>query len=156
MRKALCAGVMLFCGAALPVVAQSCDVDASNGTVIEPTVGFEIKNTSSAAMRVAMKANDSTLQLEGGYHLEHPTISGIATDLGFECLASAKQYAAVLPGERAPANLRFRAHLGLTDLRPIQMGRLAGLLTVYSSETGKCWKVPFSANRIPVNVNRQQ
>jgi hypothetical protein len=114
------------------------DVTPSPGSkpnsMIQATVGFEIRNTGSNPVRVAMIPDWPTLQTEGGAHftLRRGGVSGLPM------ISSGRERACDDAAQR---------------LSIIRSGRISGQLYVKSAETGKCWIEPFTAANVSVAVH---
>lgn len=127
-------------------------------SAIQATVGFEIRNTGSNPVRVAMIPAWPTLQTEGGMHfvLSRRGASGlpmIPSRHEEACDDAAQRLSIVRPQTTLAASLVFETNLHGRDLTPAKLGRISGQLYVKSEATGKCWIEPFTAANVSVAVH---
>mgnify|MGYP007095242882 CR=1 FL=1 len=130
----------------------------SRNTGIQATAGFEIRNTGSVPVRVAVVTPWPTLQIEGGIHfvIRYRGITGIAfDDISIQdCSKAAVSFSLIRPDNSLTASLFFDSNLGGRELLPASWGRISGQLLVQSTDDKTCWIEPFTVGRVSVSVVR--
>lgn len=125
-------------------------------TEIQATAGFEIKNTGSAPVRIAVITPWPTLQIEGGvqFKLRYSGITGVSSYDGNRdyCSKAAPNFSLLRPNKILTASLIFDSDLKGRTLLSAKRGRISGELMVQSMEDNKCWIEPFTVGRVPVSV----
>ena len=127
-------------------------------TWVQAVAGFEIRNTGSVPVRIAMVPLWPTLQIEGGvqFKIRPRGVTGLAVDSNPNvrgCLSRAEDYSVLRPGQAMTASMIFDSNLGGRDLLPAKWGRISGQLLVQSLEDKRCWIEPFTVGKVAVSVN---
>jgi hypothetical protein len=122
-------------------------------------VGFQITNTGSVPVRLALVPAWPTLQLAGvgvNFTLRSNGVTGIpwyGDGRASQCSAGADNFVVVRPTFSVSGNLVLDVGAGDVELAMTKRGRFSGNLMVQSLDDKKCWLEAFGISDVAVNAH---